>query len=208
MIQRFYLTTRDLHLYLGLFISPFLLVFAVSVFALVHAWTSPSSPAPVRRTVNNVPIPVTLAGLKGRDQVNAVRPVLDRLGVRGEIGFIRHISKEQRLVIPVLLPGHEAMVDLKLATASAEISERDTGLADAIVYLHKMPGPHNANVRGNTAYMSVWRWLTDVTAYSLLFLSVSGVYLWAVLRAERRIGLSLLAAGASSFLGIVYALSH
>jgi hypothetical protein len=31
--KRFYPITRDLHLYLGLFFSPFILVFALSVFA-------------------------------------------------------------------------------------------------------------------------------------------------------------------------------
>jgi hypothetical protein len=36
MSRRFYRVTRDLHLYFGLFISPFILVFAVSVFFLVH----------------------------------------------------------------------------------------------------------------------------------------------------------------------------
>jgi hypothetical protein len=54
--------------------------------------------------------------------------------------------------------------------------------------------------------MRIWRWLADGTVYLVLFLSISGVYLWAVLRAERRIGLALIAAGAVSFFGSVYAL--
>ena len=33
MQKRFYFITRDLHLYSGLFISPFVLLFAFSVFA-------------------------------------------------------------------------------------------------------------------------------------------------------------------------------
>ena len=37
-MRRFYVVTKDLHLYFGLFISPFVLLFAVSVFFLVHAW--------------------------------------------------------------------------------------------------------------------------------------------------------------------------
>src|SRR5438045_2999495 len=37
MHRRFYTVTRDLHLYLGLFISPFVLVFSVTVFFFVHA---------------------------------------------------------------------------------------------------------------------------------------------------------------------------
>ena len=74
--------------------------------------------------------------------------------------------------------------------------------------LHKMPGQHLANLRGNWVYMRLWRWLADATVYLVLFLSISGIYLWAVLRAERRIGLMLLAAGACSFFGLLYALAH
>jgi hypothetical protein len=54
----------------------------------------------------------------------------------------------------------------------------------------------------------VWRWFSDSTAYLLLFISLSGLYLWVVLRSERRIGLAFMATGACSFFGIVYALSH
>ena len=55
-----------------------------------------------------------------------------------------------------------------------------------------MPGPHNVNMRGNSSYMKVWRWLADVSSYGLIFLTLSGVYLWIALQAERRIGLTLL----------------
>jgi hypothetical protein len=71
-----------------------------------------------------------------------------------------------------------------------------------------MPGPHNANIRMNSLYMRVWRVLADVTGYGLLFLALSGVYLWAVLRAERSIGMALLSLGAVSFFGLIYAISH
>jgi len=36
--KRFYLVSRDLHLYFGLFLSPFVLVFAISTLFLVHSW--------------------------------------------------------------------------------------------------------------------------------------------------------------------------
>jgi hypothetical protein len=70
-----------------------------------------------------------------------------------------------------------------------------------------MPGPHNTALRGNTAYMQVWRVLADVTTCGVLFLTLSGIYLWAVLKAERRVGLALLSLGAVSFFGLVYALA-
>ncbi len=75
-----------------------------------------------------------------------------------------------------------------------------------MVFLHKMPGPHNVSIRGNSLYLQVWRVLTDATVYAILFLTLSGVYLWVVLRAERRVGLLFLGAGAASLGSLVYAL--
>jgi hypothetical protein len=208
MGKRFYLITRDLHLYVGLFLSPFVLVFAVSVFFLVHPQRTLSDDRPPIRLASDLPVSASIERLNGREQVAALRPVLEAMDVHGEVDFIRRIPKENRLIFPVRLPGHETVVDLNLVQRTAAISERATGLTDAVVHLHKMPGPHNVNVRGNSTYVRVWRWLADVTTYGLLFLTLTGLYLWAVLRAERRVGLALLCAGGISFVGLVYAISR
>jgi hypothetical protein len=207
-VKRLYSLIRDLHLYAGLFISPLVLVFAVSVVFLVHAWIPGISAVPAKRTAGDLPIPGGVELLTGRDQVAALRGVLDRLGVKGEVGVIRRIAKEHRLLIAVIIPGREVSVDLNLEMRSAAITERTTGIWSAVTYLHKMPGQHLANLRGNWVYMRVWRWLADGTVYVVMFLTLSGVYLWAVLRAERRIGLALIAAGIVSFFGSLYALVH
>ncbi len=204
-MKKFYLLARSLHLYLGLFISPLLLAFSVSVFLLVHAW-NPDAASRSLRIVDGVTIPADLLQLKGRPQADALRPVLDRLGVHGEINFVRTIAKENRLVIPVMTPGRELTVDLNLSNRSAAITETVTGPLSAMVLLHKMPGQHNAALRGNSAWLQAWRWFADGTVWLTLFLTISGIYMWAVLKAERRIGLVLLAAGAASFSGLVYAL--
>jgi hypothetical protein len=56
--------------------------------------------------------------------------------------------------------------------------------------------------------MMVWRWMADATVYLILFISLSGVYLWYALRAERSVGFFLLFAGALSLFGLAYALSR
>ncbi|HWQ54582.1 MAG TPA: hypothetical protein VN442_12935 [Bryobacteraceae bacterium] len=207
MGKRLYAVTHDLHLYAGLFLSPFILVFAISVVYLAHFRISPEAAGPPR-IVTGLPVVRNLEQLTGRDQVIAVRGLLDHVGVAGEIDFIRRISKEHRLVIPVLLPGLNTTVDLNVEKRTASISQRRTGIVNALIHLHKMPGPHNASIRGNSTYVRLWRWLADATSYGLLFLTLSGVYLWAVLRAERRIGGILLSLGAVSFFGLVYAITH
>jgi len=208
MQRGFYRVTRDLHLYAGLFISPFVVLFAVSVFLLVHPPGSPPSASAARAAgpAQNPEIPPGLENLSGRARVDAVRPLLDRAGVHGEIGFIRYLPKEHRLSIPVSVPGRETTFEIDLRARSATISNQDTGVWDALVQLHKSPGPHLAEIRMNWIAMRIWRGLADATVYLLLFISASGIYLWTVLRLERRVGIAMLMAGAVSFFGMVYAL--
>jgi hypothetical protein len=206
MARRLYLITRDLHLYFGLFISPFVLVFAVSVFFLVHP--SPEAAGSRTRTVSNLPLPGDLQSLSGRALIDALRPALAGADVHGEVGFVQHRIRDHRLIVPVTIPGRETRVTIDTATRSAEVEQSDKGFAAASVVLHKSPGPHLANIRMNWIYVAVWKWFADATVYLILFLSASGLYLWYVLRAERAVGICLLAAGAISFGAIVYALSH
>jgi hypothetical protein len=205
----FYRLIRDLHLYLGLFISPFVLVFAISVFFLVHSWLPRLGPATsTKRVVSALPLTERLQTLSGRPLIEALKPVLEKAGVRGEVGFIRRLVKENKLIIPVTIPGRETTVSISLGDGAATVETRETGLADAMVTLHKSPGQHGPDIRMNWLYMKVWRWMADATVYLTLFISVSGIYLWYVLRAERATGLILLCAGAVTFFGMAYVLIH
>src|SRR5215467_10977152 len=106
MKGRFYLLTRDLHLYLGLLISPFVLVFAISVFFLVHSWLPGRTRDPAAtRVVADLRLPDKLEALSGRALIDAVRPALDQAGVQGEVGWVQHFAEKQRLVLPVSVPG-------------------------------------------------------------------------------------------------------
>src|SRR6266487_6732547 len=101
MRGRVYRLIRDLHLYLGLFSSPFVLVFAISVFFLVHTWLPKIVPeTSTTRVVSALPIPGDLQTLSGRPLIDALKPALEKAAVRGEIGFVRHLVKEEQLTIP------------------------------------------------------------------------------------------------------------
>ena len=109
--------------------------------------------------------------------------------------------------MPVRLPDRDSVVTIDYEQGTATVTSRKQGIGDAVVYLHKMPGPHNADIRGNSGLIWIWRFGADVTVYLLLFVTVSGIYLWAMLRAERHVGLLLLLAGAGTFWGLVYAVA-
>jgi hypothetical protein len=199
-----YRWTRDLHLYFGLFISPFILLFSVSVFFLNHAKVNTDRPSST-----DAPRPVRIsAGLdtaQGPQAIALAKEILVQVGMNGEIGFTRFVRKTRHFMFPVSTPGLESTVDVDLDAATAVVSRRRTGMLEAFAYLHKMPGPHNANIRGNWIWTQVWRQFADGTIYLTLFISISGIYLWYALKAERRIGFALLAAGGVTFIGLIYA---
>jgi hypothetical protein len=196
-MKHFYTWTRDLHLYLGLFASPFLVVFAVSTLLLNHP--TPSRQEPASRTSRVVPIEVP----EGAGTVDQARQILRQLNLTGEIDYIRHDAGAQRLVIPVIKPTEKTTVTVDLRAKTATVEQSKQGLAAALIYLHRMPGPHNVNVRGNWIYTRVWGRLADVTVAGVLFLGFSGLYLWWTLKAERKTGWVLLSAGSLSLAVLV-----
>ena len=131
MRGRFYRLVRDLHLYFGLFVSPFVLVFAISVFFLVHCWLPRlGSATSTRRVVSALPLPADLHLLSGWPLIEALKPALEKAGVCGEVGFVQHLAREEKLIIPVTIPGRETTVTIRLAEREATIMTRETGLAD------------------------------------------------------------------------------
>src|SRR5713101_7915896 len=113
MRGRFYRLIRDLHLYLGLFVSPFVLVFAVSVFFLAHSWLPRiAAETSTTRVVSGLPLPGDLQMLSGRPLIDALKPTLEKADVSGEVGFVRHMVKEEKLIIPVTIPGRETTVSV------------------------------------------------------------------------------------------------
>ena len=63
--KTFYCWTRDLHLYLGLFISPFVIAFAVSVLFLNNAKVDMNATTSVA-TFHDLRIPAGIEGPRGR----------------------------------------------------------------------------------------------------------------------------------------------
>ena len=202
-----YMLVRDVHLYVGLFLCPFVLVYAVSVVFLVHAWV-PGGGRALTRTASHLAVPPGIEELDGRERIHALRPLLHALGVEGEVGFVQYQPSRHRLILPVSVPGRETRLTLDVAARSAQIEERPSGVWDAFVTLHRMPGPHLTMIRGNAAWVRAWRWLADASAYGLLLLTVTGVWLWWAIRGERRTGVLLAAMGAVFFLGVLCALVH
>jgi hypothetical protein len=196
-----YQSLRSLHLYVGLFVSPFVVMFALSAIVLNHAylpWGGNNSPSSTRPSL--VSIPSDTSALEIAKSVRA------QLGVSGEIGYVARDRSRRRMNFPIQTPGRTVKVSLDIATGHAQTTTSRDGVWAALVYLHKMPGPHNAAIRGNWPVTKAWGWFADANVYLLLFASVSGLYLWAVIAAERKAGLLFLGAGILTFTLLVVGL--
>ena len=192
---------RDLHLYTGLLISPFVAVFAVSTVLLNHTWkpwTTQAQPE-VRVVPLAAPIP------EGLDNLQTARWLREQLGFSGDVGYLSRDG--QRVTTYFERPGVRVDVEADLAAGTATLTHTRTDLWERLIYLHRSPGPHLAGFRGNWVFTRIWRSLADATVAILLFSTVSGLYLWLLLRAERRTGLALLGAGATSFVLLLLALT-
>ena len=95
------------------------------------------------------------------------------MNVAGEIGFLRYVSKDRHLIFPVSRAGSEATVDVDLDARTAIVKRRSMNLWESLSYLHKIPGPHNAAIRGNWFGTQAWRVLADATIYLVLFISLT-----------------------------------
>ncbi|MDN3654078.1 PepSY-associated TM helix domain-containing protein [Ferruginibacter paludis] len=197
-MKKYYPPVRTLHLYIGLFVSPFVLIFSISVLVLNHAGYL-NSVMPVKR------LPVIKSHLDkipyDASDLQTAKAITQKLGINGEIDFIS--QNDDHISFPVTLPGERTKIEVNKHTNDVLITRDEEGVFRATNYLHKMPGPHNTTIRGNTVFMKTWRLLADMVVYLLLFLSASGIFLWYFLKAERKLGWLAIISGAIIFTGLL-----
>jgi hypothetical protein len=237
----FYQINRQLHLYVGVFLCPFLVVFAISTIVLNH----PSPPDPDNpkfvKTTETVPLSIPAlvtdnlataqeklteaqaitgdseedkaakqaANLAANTANNAAASALtehalQELGLTGELMAFGPIRNNQKK-ISLMVPGRSTFITLDVAKEEAFFEYRDFDLLDTMVYLHRNPGPHKT--KGvNWSGSKAWAWIADWTVYLTFFLTATGIYLWIVIKAERKVGLVLMGAGVVTFVGLSYAI--
>jgi hypothetical protein len=129
------------------------------------------------------------------------RAIISKLGINGEINFIN--KNDNQIFFPVHKPGLKTIVAVNTHTDSVIITRQEEGSIRAMNFLHIMPGQHNAKIRGNSLYMKIWRLMADTMVYLLLFLVLSGIFLWYFLEFERNTGFYIILLGTLFFTGLL-----
>lgn len=182
-MKKYFPLVQDLHLYVGLFISPFIIIFGVSILVLNHLniVNNPASDKTIERKLKLQSIPY------GNTDLGTGKAIGHLLHIEGEID---HVFKgKDNLSIGIIRPGLETDIKVNTLNDSVFIKQKEKGGLGATAYLHKMPGPHLAMFRKNTVFVNIWSLFADATVYLIIFLTLSGIFLWYFLKVERKNGI-------------------
>ncbi|WP_018621512.1 PepSY-associated TM helix domain-containing protein [Spirosoma luteum] len=193
-MRKYYPIIRTLHLYVGLVSSPFILIFSLSVLVFNHIgffnrFTPVQELPPIKTRLASFPLDT--------NNLAMAKAICTQLGINGEIDFIARDA--DHISFPVVKPGLRTIINVNSHTDSVVITRQREGTLRALSFLHRMPGQHNAALRGNSIYMKVWKVMADGVVYLLLFLTTSGIFLWWFLKAERRLGFIAIGLGVFIF---------
>ncbi len=194
---------RTVHLYTGLFLVPWMVVYAMSAFCLNHhhwllehlAITPPHWE--VLRKVDFVPDDTFPEAPE--DQARAILQFLDLDGFHRIQGkptpkamVINRLSGRGNYRI--VWSRHNALITVR--------RQQPFSLYRLMHFLHFRAGYAQPYLT-----VSLWAIIVDFVAASMLFWVISGIYLWARKPNKRRLGGVCLIAGNLLFMGLVYFLS-
>lgn len=101
---------RDFHCYFGLFISPLILIFALTAILFNHKLktNNATSDIKIEKASASVNIPTDLEGLAQAKQI------MRQLDISGEVVITRYLPKQNRLTIVVTKPGRRININVDL----------------------------------------------------------------------------------------------
>lgn len=181
---------RRIHLYLALFLAPWILMYTASTFVMNHRSLfhgPPPAPPPKFEVLRELTYPGEFPD--GATPPQIALQLLATLDMDGTHVVARPINKErvvvtrQHPVTPVRItytPGDKKVVVEKMVFSGAGILER----------MHRRRGYQHDYVLED-----FWAFTVDLTIVALLFLAASGIWMWWELRVTRPLGALALGAG-------------
>jgi hypothetical protein len=202
-VENIFRWNRRLHIYTGLFLLFFILLFSFSGLLLNHGnWKFASfwDERKETKTESHVDIPAIT------DSLSLIQHILKQLKISGEISNVS-LSPES-IYFRVSKPGliQEINVDLKSCISSSkEIAFNWWG---KIRTLHTFNGSDKAHpeIKPNWLITNIWRLVMDLVATGLIFLSISSWVMWYELRKSYPAGLPVLALGGAVAIFFIFIL--
>src|SRR4051794_1010930 len=176
-----YNAVRKIHLYCGLIILAFLMMYFVSGYMMAHRpWFVTASPPPTPRTA-------TLESADALPAEQLAAEVKTQLGLAGRIQFPQK-QPAGTTRFWVVRPGSMVRVDVPAGGRQIHVTTQRVGLVGTLVMLHKVNG------YDDQLLFDAYAFFCDLAGLSMILFAVSGVYLWWKRAKHRAWGVLCLAA--------------
>ena len=166
-----YSVIRKIHLYSGLVILVFLMMYFVSGYVMIHRpWFGGKSGKPPPPDVRTE----SLAGYSGPREPDALAAhVVERFRLHGRANIPPTARQPQKSVrFNVVRPGTIQQVDIPHDGDAVIITTTRENLAGVLVQLHRVHG------YGGGAVWNAFVLFNDLASFSCILFALSGVYLW------------------------------
>jgi len=160
-----YNVIRKIHLYCGLIILIFLMMYFVSGYMMVHRpWFVAAPPAPTTKMAT-----LESTGALPTEQLAA--EVQKKLGLVGRIQFPPKQPAEVTRFW-VVRPGTMIRVDVPARAHLIYLTTQRVGLVGTLIMLHKVRGYDGQLI------FDAYAFFCDLAGLSMILFAISGVYLW------------------------------
>jgi len=182
---------RRAHLYMGLFLLPWVIMFGVSTIPINHQTTEPVEWTRIGEHAFDAPVPASTENLRplGREIMNVA-------GIEGGYWIYRVNPRQVQVGHP------DFMSPIRMNYFPQEkrliVEQRRFSLRPFLSGLHTRGGYDMGGF-----WDSVWAVFVDVVSVALILWIASGIYMWWGLPSTRRSGWLALGAGAVCFAAII-----
>ncbi len=187
---------RKLHMYAGLAQLFFIWLFAVTGLVLNHpnwrfaeSWTNRKDTSSERA--------IAPLGPEMRGDLAQAREIMRQLAIAGEILWTTTRTDPNQFEFQVRRPGHYYFIKADLARNRVTLRQAEVNLWGVAKVLHTFTGvqmddPRDTRIWGWT---SIWVLSMDAVAAGLIFMVLSGIYIWFATHRNRLAGLAALGLG-------------
>lgn len=188
------LLLRRIHLYLALFLAPWILMYAASTFVMNHRELF-RGPEPVPPPTFELEREITYDGVMpdGATPQQIALQLMASLDMEGAYGLARGATAE-KVVINRQHPVNPRRITYTAADRKITIEKMVFSGAGFLERMHRRRG-----FQHDYLLEDLWAASVDLTILGLLLLALSGIWMWWELRVTRRFGAVALGAGFALF---------
>ena len=185
-----YNAVRKIHLYAGLVILIFLMMYFVSGYVMTHRpWFVGPSPPPLRRTV-------TLDANAALPPPQVAAYVKKELALPGRIQFPQKQPAGETLFWAVR-PGSMVRVDVVPGSHVVRLTTQRVGWIQTLIMLHKIAGYDDEPL------FDLYALFSDLAGFSMILFAFTGIYLWWKRVKNHALGIAFLMASCAYAIGMM-----